>query len=190
MSLDDTSDRTQQEDEASMDAQAIDESMPGVPEEDFIMLDERVVNLWRINQIIGSVVFLGILFMVGSFVSMAVSNSLIWVAVGWVMIAVYKLLSALIYPPLAYRAYGYRMDDKVLEIRSGVIWKVSQQVPLSRLQHVDLHRGPLERSFGLATLSLHTAGTQQAVLTLPGLEADMAGEFRDELVSIGGDDGV
>ncbi len=159
-------------------------------EEELIALDGRVINLWRIHQLIGSAVFLGILFVIGSFVSLSVDGAFIWVAGGWVFFAVYKLISALVYPPLAWKHFGYRVTDQVLEIRSGVFWKLCQQVPLSRLQHVDLQRGPIERSFGLATLTIFTAGTQQATLTIPGLEAEYASEFRDQLVAIGGDDGV
>ncbi|MDB4459276.1 PH domain-containing protein [bacterium] len=157
---------------------------------DLTKLDDRVINLWRVNSLIGSVVFLGLLFGGGVFVSLSVDGSFIWVACGWVTFAIFKLISSMVYPSLAWKHFGYLMTDKVLEIRSGVLWKVCQQVPMSRLQHVDLQRGPLERSFGLATLTIYTAGTQQAVLTIPGLEAELAAELRDQLVAIGGDDGV
>ncbi|MCX8155701.1 MAG: PH domain-containing protein [Verrucomicrobiae bacterium] len=94
------------------------------------------------------------------------------------------------YPPRAYANWGYRLDGTVLEIHFGIWWKTIQLLPLSRLQHVDLHSGPLERSLGLATLSLHTAGTHDAVLVIPGLDAGQAARLRDELVAKGGDDGV
>ena len=84
-----------------------------------------------------------------------------------------------------------RIDGKVLETKHGIWFRIHQLLPLSRLQHVDLHSGPVERSFGLASLLLHTAGTQHASIVVPGLDAREAGRLRDELVAmIGGDDGV
>jgi uncharacterized protein len=61
---------------------------------------------------------------------------------------------------------------------------------VTRLQHVDLRRGPVERQFGLATLVLHTAGTHAASITIPGLDADEAVRLRDRLAEIGGNDAV
>jgi membrane protein YdbS with pleckstrin-like domain len=71
-----------------------------------------------------------------------------------------------------------------------LLFHVAHLLPLSRLQHVDLHRGPLERAFGLASLILHTAGTHEARITIPGLDADEAVRLRDRLVEVGGDDAV
>ena len=91
----------------------------------------------------------------------------------------------LTYPRRAYHEWGYRIDDRVLELRHGVWFKVIELLPLSRLQHVDLHRGPLERWLGLASLILYTAGTHNASLTIPGLPAAQALLLRDRLVEIG-----
>ena len=49
---------------------------------------------------------------------------------------------------------------------------------------------PLERAHGLASLILHTAGTHEATLVIPGLDADEAARLRDRLVAAGGDDAV
>jgi membrane protein YdbS with pleckstrin-like domain len=89
-----------------------------------------------------------------------------------------------------YRAWGYRLDGKVLETRHGVLFRTMQLLPLARLQHVDLHNGPIERSLGLASLMLHTAGTHEATIVIPGLDTNEAVRLRDHLVVVGGDDGV
>ena len=56
---------------------------------------------------------------------------------------------------------------------------VSLEPPLVRVQHIDVTRGPLEKMFGVATLVVHTAGTHNSVVTLPGLAPDRAGQIRD-----------
>jgi hypothetical protein len=109
---------------------------------------------------------------------------------GWGVLVLLCLWSGFWRPVRAYRAWGYRVAERVLETRSGLLFHRTRLLPLSRLQHVDLERGPFERLFGLASLVLHTAGTHSASITIPGLDAAEAARLRDQLVASGGDDGV
>jgi membrane protein YdbS with pleckstrin-like domain len=54
-------------------------------------------------------------------------------------------------------------------------------VPASRVQHLDLKRGPLQRRYGLATLVIHTAGTRHSAVAVSGLDAADAERLRDRL---------
>ena len=49
------------------------------------------------------------------------------------------------------------------------------------MQHLDVKHGPLARRFGLATLVLHTAGTRDSAVSVPGLDADDAAHLREVL---------
>jgi membrane protein YdbS with pleckstrin-like domain len=160
-----------------------------VAEPEFRSLDPRVIKLWRVRHAIVSAVLLGAATVAVLSVGLA-TESWLWPIVGWQLLLVLRLVLFFWYPRRAYQSWGYRIDSKVLETRRGIWFKVFQLLPLSRLQHVDLHSGPVERSFGLASLLLHTAGTQHASIIIPGLDAREAARLRDELVAIGGDDGV
>ncbi|MBB5015415.1 PH domain-containing protein [Rehaibacterium terrae] len=92
------------------------------------------------------------------------------------------LAHAWVYGGLSHRRTRYRLDDDGLRIRRGVCWQGETLVPRSRVQHLDLERGPLERRLGLATLVLHTAGTRMSAVRLPGLDAARARALRDALV--------
>jgi len=67
------------------------------------------------------------------------------------------------------------------EIRRGVVWRRIITVPLSRIQHSDVTQGPLQRAYGLATLSLYTAGTEHAKVDLHGLAFETAMAIRQYL---------
>ena len=67
------------------------------------------------------------------------------------------------------------------EIRRGVVWRRIITVPLSRIQHSDVTQGPLQRAYGLATLTLYTAGTEHAKIDLHGLAFDTAMNIRQYL---------
>jgi membrane protein YdbS with pleckstrin-like domain len=159
-------------------------------EPEFLPLDPQVITLWRIHQAIGSAVLMGVLVIPALVLVVNVRGTFLLAAAAWSLIALFRVFMFFWYPPRAYRAWGYRIDGKVLETRSGVWFRVIQLLPLSRLQHVDLHRGPIERSLGLASLMLHTAGTVQSAISIPGLEAGRAAQLRDQLAAIGGDDAV
>jgi membrane protein YdbS with pleckstrin-like domain len=157
---------------------------------EFRPLDPRVVGLWRAANLIGSSALLMILFAGGVIVALAEPRAWPWVMLAWIFFAAWGAWLSLWRPKRLYHSWGYRIDAKVLETRSGLLFHVAHLLPLSRLQHVDLHRGPLERAFGLASLILHTAGTHEARITIPGLDADEAVRLRDRLVEVGGDDAV
>jgi membrane protein YdbS with pleckstrin-like domain len=83
---------------------------------------------------------------------------------------------AILHVPLRrHAARGYDMDADRLRVVRGLWFHSDTVVPFGRVQHIDLHQRPLERAFGLATLTVHTAGTHNASVSLPGLaEADAA----------------
>lgn len=155
---------------------------------EFHPLDPRIIYVWRIAGLI----FCGVILLVSLFgvvlVSLKEPAARPWALLGWVVVAAFLLWVCLTVPPRRYRSWGYRIDDKVLETRSGKLFQVLRLLPLNRLQHVDLQRGPVERMFGLARLQLHTAGTHDATITIPGLAAEVATQLRDHLVARGGED--
>jgi membrane protein YdbS with pleckstrin-like domain len=86
---------------------------------------------------------------------------------------------------IAYRRWqstAWKLDDTGLHLRRGRMWRREVLVPLTRVQHLDIERGPIERRYGLASLVVHTAGTRQHALRLAGLPDAEATALRDALV--------
>jgi membrane protein YdbS with pleckstrin-like domain len=52
------------------------------------------------------------------------------------------------------------------------------------LQYIDVTAGPVERSFGLATVHMHTAAAASDA-RIPGLDRDEAARLRDRLAELG-----
>ena len=90
---------------------------------------------------------------------------------------------------LGYRRWKYsewKLDETGMHVKRGRLWRKEILVPRSRVQHLDIERGPIERHFGLATLIVHTAGTRTHALRQAGfLDAD-AVALRDALVPASG----
>jgi len=79
-------------------------------------------------------------------------------------------------------SYAEREDD--LFVQRGLLVRRLSVVPYGRMQFVDVVAGPLERSFGLATIRLHTAAAATDA-RIPGLPAEEAARLRDRLASLG-----
>ena len=93
-------------------------------------------------------------------------------------------------PAWRYRHTRYRVDYLGLTIRRGVYWHSVTSVPKSRVQHIDVLQGPVQRRFALATLVVHTAGTHSASVSLSGLSHADALPLRDFLIDRDDRDGV
>jgi membrane protein YdbS with pleckstrin-like domain len=94
------------------------------------------------------------------------------------------------WPVRAYAHTCYRVDEQGIEIRRGVYWRVVINVPKSRVQHIDVTQGPIDRRFGLGTLVVQTAGTDHATVPLDGLEHGRALAIREHLLPSGAGDAV
>jgi len=80
-----------------------------------------------------------------------------------------------------HRRTLWKLDAHGFALQRGRWWQTESRVPISRVQHLDLKRGPLERAFKLATLVIHTAGTRMAAVTISGLDGEDAERLRDRL---------
>jgi membrane protein YdbS with pleckstrin-like domain len=84
-------------------------------------------------------------------------------------------------PQRRFAARGYQMSADRLRVVRGILWRSDTVVPFGRVQHIDVDQGPLERAFGIATMTLHTAGTHNASVDLPGLGEEHARGMREEI---------
>jgi uncharacterized protein len=84
-------------------------------------------------------------------------------------------------PARRYNARGYQISADRLRVVRGILFRSDTVVPFGRVQHIDVQQGPLERFFGIATLTLHTAGNHNASVALPGLHEPLARAMREDI---------
>jgi len=157
-------------------------------------LDPRVIPLQRITGglftaalSLASAVALGIVLMVGDDVPGSVRALLPMV---WLVLVALGAWQANRWPAIHYRYTSYRVDEQGIEIRRGVYWRVVINVPRSRVQHIDVSQGPIDRRYGLGTLVIYTAGTDHSKVELEGLEHGRALRIREHLLPSGAGDAV
>lgn len=126
----------------------------------------------------------GLLMAVPGLVGGRVAAGILDLPAPWTVAAVAALIAAAGGAWLGYRRYRYtrwRLDAEGFSLRKGRLWESDVRVPINRVQHLDLRRGPLERRYGLATLVVHTAGTRESSVHVGGLALDDAEHLRDTL---------
>jgi len=99
----------------------------------------------------------------------------------WLLLLASILLLAYRWPAARHRHLRYLVEEDGLCIRRGVLWRKVIWIPITRVQHTDVSQGPLQRKLGLGTLTVHTAGTAGASISLAGLEHGIASRLSQHL---------
>lgn len=94
------------------------------------------------------------------------------------------LVIQLVLIPRRVRAWGYALRTDDLYVTHGVMFRELTAVPYGRMQVVEVQAGPIERAFGIATVTFVTASAQTDA-TIPGLPAEEAARLRDHLTELG-----
>lgn len=104
----------------------------------------------------------------------------LWFGAPWAAIT---LFFGLFWSSRRYQFTAYARTAEAMFLRRGALWRLTRAVPLNRIQHVEVRQGFLERWFGLAHLTLYTAGSGGADLSIPGLKLADAEAMKAELIT-------
>lgn len=88
---------------------------------------------------------------------------------------------AFIRPEIEFRQWRFEIREDEVDLLHGVITRTRQVVPMSRIQHVDTRRGPLQRRYGLATVQFFTAA---GGMEIPQLSVERAEQVRDQIAAL------
>ncbi|MGM0717873.1 MAG: PH domain-containing protein [Halobacteriota archaeon] len=146
------------------------EALTGDPQR----LEPAVQGVWAIQSAVSATI-LGI---IAAVVFSVLSPGGAWV--GGVVFALAFVLGV-VFAVLRYRVWMYQVRSDSLYLKRGVLTRVNTVAPYVRIQHVDTRRGPLERTFGLATTVVYTAGSRGADVSIPGLTPERADDLQTRL---------
>ncbi|MGE8203861.1 PH domain-containing protein [Heyndrickxia sp. NPDC080065] len=143
-------------------------------------LSKDAVKVWIIRETIGCLIgwiVLGVLFYLDHLYSWKE-----WI--GWILIVItiisvlFAVWSIFIQPFLLYKNWRYGVDEEFLKLKLGAINETHQLVPMTKIQSVATHQGPLLRKYGLYSVSVETMGSSHAI---PALPKDVAFELRNRI---------
>jgi membrane protein YdbS with pleckstrin-like domain len=145
----------------------------------------RARLMWLVGAATEGVVTLGVLLLVGY--AWAPFDIQWWMpAAAGVALVAYVL----VVPAWKYAVHRWEVTDTAVYTQTGWWARERRIAPMSRIQTVDYAEGPLERAFGLATVTVTTASAAGA-LQISGLDRDRARALVEELTlkadSVAGD---
>jgi len=111
--------------------------------------------------------------------SFDVSQWLFLIPIG-IVVAI-LIWAASFFPRRSFLATSWRLHPHGFEIRRGIWWRHRIFIPRDRIQHTDVHQGPIQRAYGLASLVLNTGGTHEPSITLEGIDMPVAESLREQL---------
>ena len=142
----------------------------------FQRVDKKAKTKWRFSRIIALIFAViplaGLVLLISS--SVAEETWQPAETLGTVIAAVLvmmQLLQIILYPPIEYAQWQYMIAPDRIEIKKGIFYRTHTVIPISRIQHVAVTQGVLQRPFGLSTVQLHTAGD---VMEIQELSTEMA----------------
>lgn len=100
------------------------------------------------------------------------------------------VVSVAVVPLWRYRVHRWEIGPSAVYTRSGWLVQERRIAPISRVQTVDTYRGPLDRLFGLANVTVTTASSAGAVhiVALDAAVADAVVAQLTDIAVLGGHD--
>ncbi len=154
-------------------------------------LDPRIKNIWRINDLVVSLIVVNLLLLVpaGVLRLLAAAEAAealdeiapMLTAADIALSIAAVVIFAFIIPPIRYARWRYEISDDFLEIMTGIIWKKRTVIPFIRVQNTDTKQGPLMRMFGLSSVTVSTAAGEHEI---PGLDVQVADDLRNRAAEL------
>ncbi|MEU4512598.1 PH domain-containing protein [Nonomuraea wenchangensis] len=85
-------------------------------------------------------------------------------------------------PRAYYRVERWEITDDAVYTRKGWMTHTWQVAPMSRIQRIDTARGPVQRLFGLADVTVTTASSAGAI-TIAALDHQLAADLAERLTA-------
>lgn len=109
-----------------------------------------------------------------------IPNHFLWI--GGIAIITVSMASFLL------RIYGFKrkkfaIRERDILYKEGLIWRSLTVVPFNRVQHAEVHQGPVERLFQLSRLKIYTAGGSTSDMTIAGLGPEEAYRMKHFILS-------
>ena len=83
----------------------------------------------------------------------------------------------------AFKFRGYALRSHDILYRDGWLWKSWMVIHFTRIQHLEINQGPIDRIFDLASLLLFTAGGSSSDIEIDGLTPGQAADIKSFIMS-------
>ena len=134
------------------------EGLPSIEDIDWVEMDRNLIVRDVIRNCVFSIVIL-IITAVGA-ISLLSVNKTVFTELGVILFCIgfVVIMLLIVWPRFEFPHRGYALRELDIAQKHGFVSKYLATVPFSRVQHVSVSQGVLDRMLNLATLQIFTAG--------------------------------
>lgn len=154
-------------------------STPVALREPVNLVSPNALRMWRVTAWASLVA----LVIAAAVVWFVFSTSGWWSTLAAAVIVVPQVAVAIWMPRIRYRVHRWEITDEAVHTRSGWITTQRRVAPLNRVQTVDSSQGPIQRWFGVSSVTVTTASAA-GPLTIDGLDDDVARQVVADLTRV------
>ena len=154
------------------------DTLPSIGDVDLKPISKDYLKIIIINRLVFYSVIIIALFVAKSILPYGQFHEVFWyilTACGLVFLFNFSIAI------LAFKKRKYAIRERDVIYSKGLVVNSISAVPISRIQHIEISRTWLDRSFNLATLKIFTAGESGIDLRIEGLDHNEAKKINDFL---------
>ncbi|AOR22258.1 PH domain-containing protein [Clostridium taeniosporum] len=146
-------------------------------------LHKNAIKSWMISRFIGTILFLAISLIV--FYIMTSKFEIRWVienanyilfAIG--IIGLLCIIDITVNPIIEYKTWVYELTNDKIDFTKGIFIKKRTIVPIIKIEHIKINKGPINSKLGLANIEIFTAGGAHEI---PNIEVKVAEDICEYL---------
>jgi len=149
---------------------------------EYSRIHKNAVKAWMIGRIIFLAIFFAIYYPVVYKLIMPRFGDELTVKIGLngltLLFILFFLVNTFIMPMIQYKEWRYSIQEDRIELLNGVLIRSKVVIPISRIQFIEIERGPIYQTFHLASLNINTASDLHEI---PALTLEEANEISQKL---------
>lgn len=154
---------------------------------EFHSLSEKSVYIWKIKEIIKTIIslifFNSLIFFLGNFKIIGQYKTLFYIFITIENIISF-LIIFLLYVHFKYKNYKFRYNKRIFEIRRGKFFFKKTFIPIREIKSIIIKDNPLSRKFNVVSIEVSTIAEKHV---LSYLSKDEAEKIRDFIIKENGE---
>lgn len=146
-------------------------------------ISKKAIAVWRITDFLKNsgalIILFALLFSYYKFIWFYWVGIILYVMIAFVILMMIYDLS--IHPVYLQRTWRYDINEHVVQLKYGFFHRHHIVIPLSRVEYVNAHQGPLLRRYRLSAVTIGTITSQHEI---PALNENEAKALRNKIITL------
>ena len=155
------------------------EDLPSLEDIDWVEMDRNLIVRDMLRNCVIGVFNLALIVVFGILLLTSDTQLVQLIGIIGVCIGIVVIVLLISWPRLEFPHRGYALREMDIAQKYGLVTRYLATAPFSRVQHVAVSQGILDRMLSLATLQIYTAG---GVSSIKGFHVDNAHMLREHIL--------